>query len=248
MLRVFSDTASPAFAEAPIDLARSELDVRALLRWSASMQAMPIEGGGFRGRTNKLVDGCYSWWCGGLFPIVESLLSERAAGSDKDGEEDEEERELYDRSGSRPALSHVPVHSLTCLAHAIVTEGLQQYITLVAQAPAGGLRDKPGKPADAYHTCYNLSGAASAQHKPRVSRRLQRELAEAFVSPFAATVVDEDDSSSSDDVEVVRGEGESDEAAEVRMREVWSRSLAWQPRPGAKVVYGDAANELVRCP
>ncbi|TNY17455.1 Farnesyltransferase subunit beta [Rhodotorula diobovata] len=221
MLRVFSDTASPAFAEAPIDLARSELDVRALLRWSASMQAMPIEGGGFRGRTNKLVDGCYSWWCGGLFPIVESLLSERAAGSDKDGEEDEEERELYDR------------------------KGLQQYITLVAQAPAGGLRDKPGKPADAYHTCYNLSGAASAQHKPRVSRRLQRELAEAFVSPFAATVVDEDDSSSSDDVEVVRGEGESDEAAEVRMREVWSRSLAWQPRPGAKVVYGDAANELL---
>lgn len=32
------------------------------------------------------------------------------------------------------------------------------------QAPRGGLRDKPGKPADYYHTCYCLSGLASSQH------------------------------------------------------------------------------------
>jgi len=34
------------------------------------------EGGGFRGRTNKLVDGCYSWWVGGLFELIEEILGE----------------------------------------------------------------------------------------------------------------------------------------------------------------------------
>lgn len=29
--------------------------------------------GGFRGRTNKLVDGCYSWWVGGCFALLEGL-------------------------------------------------------------------------------------------------------------------------------------------------------------------------------
>lgn len=29
--------------------------------------------------------------------------------------------------------------------------------------PKGGLRDKPGKPPDFYHTCYCLSGLAAAQ-------------------------------------------------------------------------------------
>jgi putative copper export protein len=29
--------------------------------------------GGFMGRTNKLVDGCYSFWLGGLFPLLRSL-------------------------------------------------------------------------------------------------------------------------------------------------------------------------------
>ena len=29
--------------------------------------------GGFRGRTNKLVDGCYSWWVGGCFALLDGL-------------------------------------------------------------------------------------------------------------------------------------------------------------------------------
>jgi Prenyltransferase and squalene oxidase repeat len=41
--------------------------------------------GGFMGRTNKLVDGCYSYWQGGLFPLLESLRlqlpSSAAAGT-----------------------------------------------------------------------------------------------------------------------------------------------------------------------
>lgn len=31
--------------------------------------------GGFQGRTNKLVDGCYSFWCGAIMPIVQALIS-----------------------------------------------------------------------------------------------------------------------------------------------------------------------------
>ena len=33
--------------------------------------------GGFQGRTNKLVDGCYSFWQAGAFPLVHSILSKR---------------------------------------------------------------------------------------------------------------------------------------------------------------------------
>lgn len=47
-----------------------------LLRWAANRQ-MRLEGG-FQGRTNKLVDGCYSFWQGGIFPLINQLL-------DKDG-------------------------------------------------------------------------------------------------------------------------------------------------------------------
>lgn len=31
--------------------------------------------GGFQGRTNKLVDGCYSFWQGGAFPLINELLA-----------------------------------------------------------------------------------------------------------------------------------------------------------------------------
>ena len=41
---------------------------------------------------------------------------------------------------------------------------LQLWVLEACQGPRGGLRDKPGKPPDYYHTCYCLSGLASAQH------------------------------------------------------------------------------------
>lgn len=33
--------------------------------------------GGFQGRTNKLVDGCYSFWCGAIMPIVQAIISKK---------------------------------------------------------------------------------------------------------------------------------------------------------------------------
>ena len=45
-----------------------------LQRWTTSKQ-MSYEGG-FQGRTNKLVDGCYSFWQGGALPLIHMILTE----------------------------------------------------------------------------------------------------------------------------------------------------------------------------
>ncbi|CAG9565506.1 unnamed protein product [Danaus chrysippus] len=56
-------------------LNRTQLcDVDALLRWCANKQTS-LEGG-FQGRTNKLVDACYSFWQGAIFPIISAILSQ----------------------------------------------------------------------------------------------------------------------------------------------------------------------------
>lgn len=41
--------------------------------------------GGFMGRTNKLVDGCYSFWQGGAFPLLAELLAQQRAQQDAAG-------------------------------------------------------------------------------------------------------------------------------------------------------------------
>ena len=43
------------------------------------------------------------------------------------------------------------------------TEALLDYIMICCQVKYGGLRDKPGKGRDFYHTCYCLSGLAASQ-------------------------------------------------------------------------------------
>jgi len=101
--------------------ATHELNLDNLWEWAMARQ-MSYEGG-FQGRTNKLVDGCYSFWQGGVFPIL-SRNTQRA---------------MYDR------------------------RALQTYLLLCGQA-ANGMRDKPEKSADYYHTCYCLSGLSLAQH------------------------------------------------------------------------------------
>lgn len=57
----------------PTDDDAPRVDARRLLRWLVQMQGSEIELGGFKGRTNKLVDGCYSWWVGGAFALLEAL-------------------------------------------------------------------------------------------------------------------------------------------------------------------------------
>ncbi|VUZ51221.1 unnamed protein product [Hymenolepis diminuta] len=53
------------------------VDVPRLLRWAVHRQ-MPTEGG-FQGRTHKLVDSCYSFWVGAIFPLLERVLFENTS-------------------------------------------------------------------------------------------------------------------------------------------------------------------------
>ncbi|XP_065845362.1 protein farnesyltransferase subunit beta-like [Oscarella lobularis] len=110
------------------------IDIDRLVKWAVHRQ-MKFEGG-FQGRTNKLVDGCYSFWQGGLFPVIAHTL--QALGCKAIAQEDW----MFDR------------------------EALQHYILFCCQSLIGGLVDKPGKTRDFYHTCYCLSGLSMAQKSP----------------------------------------------------------------------------------
>ncbi|XP_026706127.1 protein farnesyltransferase subunit beta-like [Athene cunicularia] len=108
------------------------LNLRSLLHWVTRRQ-MCFEGG-FQGRCNKLVDGCYSFWQAGLLPLLHHAL--------------------YAMGDTALSMTHWMFNQ----------SALQEYILLCCQCPAGGLLDKPGKSRDFYHTCYCLSGLAIAQH------------------------------------------------------------------------------------
>ncbi|KAG7443637.1 terpenoid cyclases/Protein prenyltransferase [Guyanagaster necrorhizus] len=130
-----------------------------LLRWLVQMQGVEIELGGFKGRTNKLVDGCYSWWVGGAFALLEAIHGHHSSSS-----HDEEKHEDGD-------AGWVDVDESL-----FNREALQEYILLAGQHPAGGLRDKPPKSADAYHTLYCLAGLSAAQHRVFPSEHKSKEL------------------------------------------------------------------------
>eukprot|EP00931_Biecheleriopsis_adriatica_P011449 TRINITY_DN11253_c0_g1_i2.p1 TRINITY_DN11253_c0_g1~~TRINITY_DN11253_c0_g1_i2.p1 ORF type:complete len:452 (-),score=74.78 TRINITY_DN11253_c0_g1_i2:100-1431(-) len=110
------------------------LDLHAFLNWAAHKQ-MSLEGG-FAGRANKLVDSCYSFWQGAIFPLI---------------------HEAFRQKGEDVALPS---------SHAWFSPSpLQTYVFLACQHLSGGLKDKPGKSADFYHSCYSLSGVSVAQHE-----------------------------------------------------------------------------------
>ncbi|KAI9846274.1 MAG: CAAX farnesyltransferase (FTase) subunit beta [Sclerophora amabilis] len=128
--------------EEPHKILHKYLDVPLLISWLSARQHAPE--GGLAGRTNKLVDGCYSHWAGGCWPIIEAALNG-----------------FQTSSGDTKA----PVGSLYS------REGLIRYILCCCQQEQGGLRDKPEKGADSYHTCYVLAGLSSAQHSCHYSRQ-----------------------------------------------------------------------------
>nr|CAG8652593.1 303_t:CDS:10 [Entrophospora candida] len=114
------------------------IDIPLLLHWATSLQ-MQLEGG-FQGRPNKLVDGCYSFWVGALFPLIEAILTRQIVEKD-----------------DKPS-SHITVSPL------FDREALQEYILIACQYNNGGLVDKPTRRPDYYHTSYCLSGLSTAQH------------------------------------------------------------------------------------
>lgn len=175
------------------------LDLDKMLEWATSRQ-FEYEGG-FCGRTNKLVDGCYSFWLGGLFPLIHyAKLSAEALEKEKVKEKEnvrgkgrrEEGKETPEggNTGQVDETKHVnngASSTCSCLSTTPISEALrvgsllpipndfgwcfdqhrlQRYVTLFSQShfPAPGLKDKPSKNADFYHTCYCLSGLAVSQH------------------------------------------------------------------------------------
>lgn len=227
------------------------LDLDRLLHWLVHMQGS-IEGG-FMGRNNKLVDGCYSYWQGAIFLLLKGVFVECFTASDaqnsidasmpdipdlptislsepraqmrqheqkrigvladvlgispedidsliqseslEDSSEDDDTPDGYRRDALRralrssrasilatkfnvcsilqdalavseseiPLVSEIPGANISPSSALYNVLALQFWILRSSQWKSGGFRDKPGKPVDLYHTCYCLSGLASAQ-------------------------------------------------------------------------------------
>lgn len=107
------------------------LDVPRLISWLSSRQYGPE--GGFSGRTNKLVDGCYSHWVGGCWPLIEAALNGGNRSSDSAVPPPKDQP---DRKGKLPSCRSL-----------YSREGLIRYIMCCCQdtSKRGGMRDKPGR-------------------------------------------------------------------------------------------------------
>lgn len=144
---------------------KSSLDIERISRWSAWQQGLPIEGGGFRGRTNKLVDGCYGWFSGaGLGTILGIQLELQDGKWWLELDSNPEPIATSGASDGWESMKSSPDEN-DFEGFLFDRKALQEYILVVAQAPQGGLRDKPGKRADAYHTANNLAGLSLCQHR-----------------------------------------------------------------------------------
>lgn len=104
---------------------------------------------------------------------------------------------------------------------------------------AGGLRDKPGKRADAYHTCYNLSGLSLCQYRVTLDAAVRRDTWNAWRSaPLQGNgAAARDDTAAS-----------APSAARPDM-ETWRRAcyvamLSWTIDPKQTVVLGAATNRV----
>ncbi|KAK6505320.1 CAAX farnesyltransferase (FTase) subunit beta [Arthrobotrys musiformis] len=119
----------------PEEALSKNLDLNRLVSWLSARQYAPE--GGFSGRTNKLVDGCYSTWVGGCWSLVEAAAN---------------------AAESRKMSTRINVGDLWS------RKALIRYILTCCQGPNGGLRDKPGMRPDYYHSNYVLLGLSAAQH------------------------------------------------------------------------------------
>jgi protein farnesyltransferase subunit beta len=149
------------------------------------MQASAADGGGFKGRANKLVDGCYGWWVGGSFAALESLV--RPMTEDQARAAVKEDAMLYDRGACLDTLplSSLPRRPLTtpfcqllCKSTSCCSPSTPRAVSPTsrrsasprAQATEPALADSTFclvvlRRADFYHTANNLSGLSLAQHR-----------------------------------------------------------------------------------
>jgi protein farnesyltransferase subunit beta len=126
-----------AILGSPKDTLHKYLDMGRLVHWLSARQCAPE--GGYNGRTNKLVDGCYSHWIGGCWAIVEAATPHAglwnrdalaryilcAAQFSKGG--------LVDKPGKRPDAYH------SCYNLAGLSAAQHRYIHDADAVVAGGL-------------------------------------------------------------------------------------------------------------
>lgn len=161
----------------------NDCDLDAQERWLTARQCR-LEGG-FQGRTNKLVDSCYSFWQTAAFVLVDLARSPAATSAAAETSVDLCQVELQSLRAStigqvvaeKGGRDVVDADQDVEIAPAVISAtkvggalscnqfALQRYLLHCAQQLDGGLRDKPGKSRDFYHTCYALSGMALAQHR-----------------------------------------------------------------------------------
>ncbi|CAE6486127.1 unnamed protein product, partial [Rhizoctonia solani] len=213
-----------------------KINVKKLVRWAAGMQGLPIEGGGFRGRSNKLVDGCYSWWIGGLEPLLLDLLG---LGNEEGETEvvshvtEETESEMtphpdplsaHNEEGETEVVSHVTEETESENGPTTLFDrtSLQRFTLVSSQLSSGGLRDKPGKPADLYHTTYNLAGYSTAQHRVYRSLVTEKKLLDSWKSSEG----------------VIQGSNEQIRKA------TWAGICSWQEDEGAHFYLGGEQNRV----
>ncbi|KAK0548301.1 CAAX farnesyltransferase (FTase) subunit beta [Tilletia horrida] len=201
-----------------LDLSRGPdsrtLDLDALLRWACSQQGLAIELGAFRGRTNKLVDGCYGWFGGaGLFAVLDACLVGERGKRRKLPQGNADDLVTTQQNGNPVAKDTASTsaeeedwstESEEEFCSTTVSDdwlfdpiALQEYILIAAQVNSsggavtgrsgGGLRDKPGKRPDPYHTCYNLSGLSLCQHRCVRSKEMQVLLEKIWKTPSTAS-------------------------------------------------------------
>ena len=121
------------------------LDLPKLIYWLSARQYAPE--GGFSGRSNKLVDGCYSTWVGGCWALAEAALNgpqkdepdDDETEEGQDGKTEQSEEEKFAKEAKKTEKGRGIVGSLWS------RDGLVKYILGCCQAPRGGLRDKPEK-------------------------------------------------------------------------------------------------------
>lgn len=146
----------------------TKCNLRALEFWLVCRQ-MKVEGG-FQGRTNKLVDSCYSYWQGAAIALltmikngdddIQDCVSRSAAMTAAAAAEDSLDVVATDATSAATAAIVPPVivsPEATTVKNnngdfSMNQKALQRYILHCAQDnDDGGLRDKPGKPRDFYH-------------------------------------------------------------------------------------------------
>ena len=166
-------------------LSHCGVDTESLEDWLVKRQ-LGYEGG-FSGRTNKLVDGCYTFWVGSAIAILDldrvpPTTSQSAStteacknlikfdsgiygGSDYDPLGVQRQTNIYEEEITNTTTTTTTTTNYAGNDNLTFDQNLlQRYVLLCAQDSNGGLRDKPSKPRDFYHSCYNLSGLSVSQH------------------------------------------------------------------------------------